>query len=74
MVIATIELKPCPFCGDPVKLEKSHVGKSFPHIGTQFWGVVCRSTKNHGGSCCMEQVPSASPEAAAARWNMRAQP
>jgi hypothetical protein len=37
----------------------------------RWYGVVCRNTINRGGSCCMEQVPSASQEAAIDRWNMR---
>lgn len=55
-------LLPCPFCGGPVKLEQAK---------SQGWGVVCRNTKNLGGTCCMEQVPSAGKEAAITRWNMR---
>lgn len=64
-------LLPCPFCGGPVHLEKAHTQRNHEHGSRQFWGVVCRNTKNLGGTCCMEQVPSASKEAAIARWNMR---
>lgn len=64
-------LLPCPFCGGPVKLEKAHQGRHEIYGMRQFWGIVCRNTMNHGGTCCMEQVPSASPEAAVARWNRR---
>lgn len=60
-------LLPCPFCGGPVELE--HTQRS-----RHWWGVVCRNTMNRGGSCAIEQVPSASKEAATARWNMRASP
>jgi len=67
----SIELKPCPFCGGSVKLEKSHVRNDEIIGRRQYYGVVCRNTNNLGGSCCMEQVPSASEEAAIARWNMR---
>lgn len=64
-------LKPCPFCGGPVEVERvSDVRHE--HFGMrQRWGVVCRNTINLGGTCCMEQVPSVSLEAAIARWNMR---
>lgn len=65
------ELKPCPFCGGPVELERAHVRRDRFEGDRQFWGIVCRNTFNHGGSCCMEQVPSASPEAAIKRWNSR---
>lgn len=61
-----IHLLPCPFCGGPVRMEA--VVGAFRSI---VYGVVCRNTRNHGGSCCMEQVPSASAEAAMKRWNMR---
>jgi hypothetical protein len=66
-----IELKPCPFCGGRVKLEKAFEHDHQIFGRRQFWGVVCRNTINFGRSCCMEQVPSASEETAAARWNMR---
>jgi hypothetical protein len=69
--MSTVELKPCPFCGGPVKLEKSRVRIDSIYGERQFWGVVCRNTTNVGGTCCMEQVPSASQEAAVARWNHR---
>lgn len=68
------ELKPCPFCGGPVKLEKAHQRRHEQLGMRQFWGVVCRNTTNIGGTCCMEQVPSASAEAATERWNRRAAP
>lgn len=64
-------LLPCPFCGGPVKLEGAHIQRTKEFGARQFWGVVCRNTINIGGSCCMEQVPSASKEAAIGRWNMR---
>ena len=64
-------LSPCPFCGGPVKLEEAHIQLTREIGSRQFWGVVCRNTTNLGGSCCMEQVPSASKEAAIGRWNMR---
>ena len=66
-----IELKPCPFCGGVVKLEKT-IRKGAD--GRDWWGVVCRNTKNLGGTCAVQIRPSASPEAAAARWNTRAPP
>jgi hypothetical protein len=71
-VSETSNLKPCPFCGGQVQLERAHVRRDLIHGERQFWGVVCRNTANVGGSCCMEQVPSASKEAAIGRWNMRA--
>ena len=64
-------LSPCPFCGGPVTLEQSTERYSREHVWREYWGVVCRNTINLGGTCCMEQVPSASKEAAVARWNMR---
>ena len=64
-------LLPCPFCGGPVELESAGVHRSRVEGSREFWGVVCRNTTNLGGSCCMEQVPSASKKAAIARWNMR---
>lgn len=66
-----INLKPCPFCGGTVNLEKAHVQQHEIYGKRQFYGVVCRNTINLGGTCCMEQVPSASKEAAISRWNMR---
>ena len=66
-----VELKPCPFCGGPVRLEKAHEQRHPAYGARQFWGVVCRNTINLGSTCCMEQVPSASEGAAVARWNMR---
>lgn len=65
------ELKPCPFCGGPVKLEQAFKQSHVIYGERTFWGVVCRNTINHGFSCGMEQVPSASKDAAIARWNMR---
>lgn len=57
-------LKPCPFCGGDVKLERT--------LKRDSWGVVCRNTLNLGGTCAIEQIPSKSKEAAITRWNMRA--
>ena len=64
-------LLPCPFCGGPVALEEAHVQRSQQFGNRQFYGVVCRNTINLGGTCCMEQVPSARKHAAISRWNMR---
>lgn len=66
------ELKPCPFCGGPVRLEEARVTRDYIYGERKWYGVVCRNTTNHGGSCCMDQVPSASKEAAIKRWNTRA--
>ncbi|HDR9337674.1 Lar family restriction alleviation protein [Burkholderia multivorans] len=66
------ELKPCPFCGGSVSLERAHSTTDFIHGTRQWWGVVCRNTVNLGGTCAIEQRPSASPEAAIERWNRRA--
>lgn len=63
------ELKPCPFCGGPVALEKT-IRKGAD--GRDWWGVVCRNTKNLGGTCAVQIRPSASKEAATERWNTRA--
>lgn len=59
-----MNLKPCPFCGGPVKLEQTIDGR-------KWWGVVCRNTIGHGGTCAVQIIPSASEEAAVARWNRR---
>lgn len=68
-------LKPCPFCGGPVRLELARVTCDRvwgDKNGERRWyGVVCRNTINHGYTCCMDQVPSASIDAAVKRWNMR---
>lgn len=66
-------LLPCPFCGGAVKLEEAHIQRTAQFGDRQFYGVVCRNTTNLGGTCCMEQVPSASKEAAIERWNRRPQ-
>jgi hypothetical protein len=67
----TKTLKPCPFCGGSVTLELAT--EEYYHFQSKrkFWGVVCRNTLNRGGSCAIQQRPSASKEAAIARWNMR---
>lgn len=59
-------LKPCPFCGGQVDIEKTIDGR-------KWYGVVCRNTQNLGGSCAVSIRPSASEESAIGRWNMRAQ-
>lgn len=64
-------LLPCPFCGAAVTLEEAQ-GTQRPE--RRFWGVVCRGTANRGGTCAIQQRPSASPEAAIERWNRRATP
>jgi hypothetical protein len=70
--ITEIPLKPCPFCGGHVTLERAHQ-QYHNHFGLrQFWGIKCRNTMNLGGTCAVELIPTASPEAAAGRWNTRA--
>jgi hypothetical protein len=64
-------LKPCPFCGESVRLQQASSEYNRIHGKRNSYGVVCRSTKNLGFTCCMEQVPSASIKAAVMRWNMR---
>lgn len=59
------ELKPCPFCGGPVKLEKTIDRR-------EWWGVVCRNGMNLGGTCAVSIRPTASEKAAITRWNTRA--
>lgn len=65
-------LKPCPFCGGPVKLERANDTRDSLFGTRKWWGVVCRNTINVGGSCAIQQRPSASEEAAIKRWNRRA--
>lgn len=65
-------LLPCPFCGGAVSLERAADTRSEIHGLRQWWGVKCRNALNLGGTCAIEQTPSASPEAAIERWNRRA--
>lgn len=67
-------LKPCPFCGGAVEIERTTGRYEELHGRRPWWGVVCRNTRNVGGTCAIQQIPSASEEAAVARWNMRAAP
>ena len=66
------DLLPCPFCGGAVTLERVPDSSSFEFGTRKWWGVKCRNTINLGGTCAIEAVPTASPEAAIARWNRRA--
>jgi hypothetical protein len=66
-----MELKPCPFCGGPVEIEKATETYSRMYGNREYWGVVCRNTINLGGSCAIQQIPSVSKEAAVERWNRR---
>jgi hypothetical protein len=70
-----INLLPCPFCGGPVQLELANTSRDRiwgDKNGDRHWyGVTCRNTINLGGTCCMDQVPSASKGSAIRRWNMR---
>lgn len=70
------DLLPCPFCGGPVEFELTESIFPDPIHGFRKWyGVVCRNTENRGGTCAVSIRPSASKEAAIARWNSRtAQP
>lgn len=68
---STTELKPCPFCGGPVELERAGKTRSMIRGEREWWGVVCRNTLNRGGTCAIQQIPSASKEAAIDRWNRR---
>lgn len=63
--MSDIELLPCPFCGGSVRMEEVRLKSGIWH------GIICRNTSNRGGSCAYECHPSRTPEAAAARWNMR---
>ena len=65
-------LLPCPFCGGPVSIERTTGAYEEQHGKREWYGVVCRNTINHGGSCAIQQRPSASIEAAVTRWNRRA--
>ena len=60
-----IKLKQCPFCGGDVEIEQTVDDR-------KYFGVVCRNTMNRGGTCAIQQRPSASREAAEDRWNARA--
>jgi hypothetical protein len=62
-----IKLKPCPFCGGEVEIETTLRAYSC----RDWYGIVCRNTKNLGGTCALQIAPQASPEVAAKRWNMR---
>ena len=64
-------LLPCPFCGGPVNLELVKVDGTAMYGRREWWGVICRNTENRGGTCAVQQIPSASKEAAVARWNRR---
>ena len=65
------KLKPCPFCGGPVKMERASDTRCEIMGVRKWWGVVCRNTINVGGSCAIQQRPSASIKSALYRWNMR---
>lgn len=67
-------LLPCPFCGGPVNLELVKIDGTAMYGRREWWGVICRNTENLGGTCAIQQIPSASKEAAVARWNRRATP
>lgn len=67
----TKELKPCPFCGGLVELERAENTRGGIYGERKWWGVVCRNTINRGGTCAIQQAPSASEDAAIDRWNMR---
>lgn len=68
------ELKNCPFCGGAVELEKATGTFGREYGPREWWGVVCRNTINRGGTCAIEQRPSASKDAAIDRWNLRTPP
>lgn len=68
----TPSLLPCPFCGGPVAMEEAYPTRSSMYGERRWWGVICRNTINRGGSCAIQQIPSASIDAAAERWNHRA--
>lgn len=70
-VPALVQLLPCPFCGGPVKLEEAEPTRDRMMGVRRWWGVVCRNTINLGGSCAIQQRPSASEDSAIQRWNMR---
>lgn len=65
------KLEPCPFCGGAVELERTTGEYERHHGQREWWGVVCRNTINVGGTCAIQQIPSASKEAAVERWNRR---
>lgn len=67
-------IEPCPFCGGAVEIEQTTSSYSEMYGRRPLWGVVCRNTINRGGTCAIQQIPSASEEAALERWNRRAAP
>ena len=70
-IVGVVPLLPCPFCGGAVKLEVAERTLNRIMGERRWWGVVCRNTINVGGTCAIQQRPSASEEAAISRWNMR---
>ena len=70
--MADVKLLPCPFCGVVPVIERCADTVDYMMGPRKWWGICCRSTLNHGGSCAVEIRPQASIEAAAKRWNTRA--
>jgi hypothetical protein len=68
---AEFKLRPCPFCGGAVEVERCADTFERQHGQRQWWGVVCRTSRNRGGACAVEIRPSTSVEVAAERWNLR---
>ncbi len=52
-------------------MEEAYPTRSSMYGERRWWGVTCRNTINRGGSCAIYQIPSASIDAAAERWNSR---
>jgi len=69
--LSRFQLLPCPFCGGPVTMERCASTYERAHGQRKWYGVKCRNTIGYAASCAIQTVPSASPKAAANRWNMR---
>ncbi len=66
-----IELKPCPFCGQPAELVDVHVpdcngGRYYVHCPT------CSSNFSFMPGLCVRTYTGRTPEDVAALWNHRA--
>jgi hypothetical protein len=74
------ELKPCPFCGDSVTLDRAPDAYDVATgYFTKRWAVRCEgrllsANEAHYALCGIQQTSSPSPEIAIERWNTRVAP